>query len=137
MTPVERARELVAAKVPFLHQGRDFNGIDCIGAVVYAHQYPLDKVPPYPKDPIDGRLSRELRRAFGAPVMVKPFDPVMLSDADVVLMQYKGPIRHAGLVARRPGGGFNLIHTDSTLGYVTEHILDAKWLRRIEEVYRP
>jgi cell wall-associated NlpC family hydrolase len=146
-TAIERMRELVAAKVPFVHQGRDFAGIDCVGALVYAFQYD-GPVPAYPQDPVNGELERELRRIFGAPALerastvARPFTADLLRPGDVVSMQYAGPVRHVAMLAmhvdqRNCPGTLSCIHTDAMLGRVTEHILDAKWLRRIMRVWRP
>lgn len=135
---IERMRELAAAGVPFLHQGRDFNGIDCVGGLCYAFQYE-GEVPAYPRDPVNGELERNLKRAFGPWIMEKPASVEDLRAGDIVSMQYAGPTRHVALVADHPTipGQLSLIHTDSRLGRVTEHILDHKWFRRIVKVWRP
>ena len=144
---IDRMRELVAAKVPFLHQGRNFQGIDCVGALCYAFQYD-GEVPAYPEDPVNGELERELRRVFGEPMVYRVsllaphIVPAQLQAGDVLSMQYRGPVRHVGLVAdyvdqRNCPGALSLIHTDAMLGRVTDHILDQKWFRRIVGVWRP
>jgi cell wall-associated NlpC family hydrolase len=129
--------------VPFLHLGRDRNGIDCVGLLAYAREYPARKLPAYPRDPLRGELEQQLDAILGPPVATSTgADTEQLRAAllpgDVVAMAYAGPIRHVGLVAQHPSypEALSLIHTDSRLGYVTEHILDAKWLRRIRRVYR-
>ena len=139
---IERARELVAAKVPFLHQGRDFSGIDCIGALRYIFQYE-GELPAYPADPIHGELEANLDRIVGQPVIVVPrLQPLttqdQLSSLDIVTMQYAGPTRHVAFVLPHINipGVLSIVHTDAMLGCVTEHILDVKWLRRIVKVYR-
>lgn len=131
----ERARELKG--VPFLHQGRSKEGIDCIGFVAYAIDYPFDQIPAYPPDPINGELERAMTAAFGLPNFIKPTADV-LREGDLCAMQYKGPIRHVGIVLNHLTlpGELSLIHTDSMVGEVTECRLDAKWLRRIEKVWR-
>lgn len=144
---IARMRELVAAKVPFIHQGRTFAGIDCVGALLYALEYE-GEVPAYPRDPVNGELERELRRVFGDPVVERtstvspPIELSLLQPGDIVSMQYAGPVRHVAMLAmhidqRNCPGALSVIHTDSSLGRVTEHILDAKWLRRIMRVWRP
>lgn len=134
---IARARELLG--VPFLHLGRDSHGIDCVGLLAYAHQQPATALPAYPRDPYSGQLEAGLQAACGEPVALAPVPLAALQVGDVVAMAYGLPIRHVGLVATHPTlpGVLSLIHTDSTLGEVTEHILDAKWLRRIRKVYRP
>lgn len=146
---IRRARELVEAGVPFLHQGRDFNGIDCVGCLVYAFEHPENDVPDYPRDPYRGELDRQLARIFGPALQeaevakggacLRRIDPFLLVEGDVVSMQYKGPTRHVGIIADHPAypGHLSLIHTDSTVGRVTEHLLDDMWVDRIVKVYRP
>ena len=131
----ERARELKG--VPFLHQGRNKEGIDCIHFMAYAIGYPFDKIPAYPPDPINGELERAMSAAFGAPKFLKPTID-LLREGDLCAMQYKGPIRHVGIVLNHLTlpGELSLIHTDSMVGKVTECRLDTKWLRRIEKVWR-
>lgn len=141
---IERMRELEAAQVPFVHQGRSFSGIDCVGAIIYAFQYAGD-VPAYPRDPINGELERELTRVFGQPVLERPstlapaIDMGLLQACDVVSMQYKGPVRHVALVVPHVtiAGALSVVHTDAMRGRVVEHILDARWMRRIMKVWRP
>ncbi|QYW02128.1 hypothetical protein CPT_Sonora_025 [Stenotrophomonas phage Sonora] len=133
---------MVAAKVPYVHQGQNHVGIDCVGALVYAFQYE-GEVPAYPADPINGELELNLARVFGAPLKTTSVDdPVTLDDlapGDIVSMQYRGPSRHVAVIAEHVclPGVLSVIHTDSMLDRVTEHILDAKWVRRIVKVWRP
>lgn len=135
MTMIERARSMI--DTPFIHQGRDRNGIDCIGLIVYAMDYPIAKVPAYPRDPFKSELETAMTAAFGEPLLC---DPTLdeLQEGDIVVMQYKGPIRHVGIIANHEhhAGYLSLIHTDSNLDKVTEHIIDFKWLRRFKKVWR-
>ena len=140
---IDRIRELVSAKVPFLHQGRTFEGIDCVGALAYAYDY-QGEIPAYPEDPVNGELERELQRIFGEPYLViDRMNPITtqedLQPLDILSMQYKGPIRHVAMVVPHVNipGVLSVAHTDAMLGRVTEHILDVKWLRRIVKVWRP
>lgn len=134
---IERMRELAAAQVPFVHQGRDFAGIDCVGAIAYAFQH-QGEIPAYPENPVNGELERNLIKELGAPIYERPFDFGLLIPCDIVSMQYAGPERHVALVVPHINikGQLSIIHTDSRLGRVTEHILDRKWLRRIVKVWR-
>ena len=133
---IARARSML--HVPFLHLGRDANGIDCIGLVAYAYGYAADKLPAYPRDPYRNELQQGLNAVLGAPVLVYPVQVGSLRPGDVLAMAFGRPVRHVALVAEHPtlAGALSIIQTDSTLGKVTEHILDAKWLRRVREVYR-
>lgn len=140
---IDRMRELVDAKVPFLHQGKDFNGIDCVHSLAYAYQYE-GTIPPYPMNPVNGELERELEKIFGAPLIaVHPKDPLkdasQLQPLDILSMQYRGPIRHLAMVVphRSIPDALSVAHADSMRGLVIEHILDQKWIRRIVKVWRP
>lgn len=142
---VERLRELVAARVPFVHQGRTFEGIDCIGALTYAFLYKGD-IPSYPDNPINGELETELTRRMGPPLLdVHRLHPLTttenLQSLDVLSIQYRGPVRHVAICVphldqRNCPGAISIVHTDAMVGRVTEHILDAKWLRRVVKVWR-
>ncbi len=138
---IRLARLWVDAQVPFHHLGRDENGSDCIGLLVYCTGYPVDKVPAYPRDPYRGMLERQLEAAFGPPVLSlgrEGAEAVTLQPGDLVAMAYGLPVRHVGILAQHPAypGHLSLIHTDLTVGRVTEHILDDLWLQRIRKVWR-
>lgn len=138
---IGRARVWVDLQVPFLHLGRDTNGSDCIGLLIYCIDYPESSIPTYPPDPYKGRLEAELELALGPPVQAvgrEGVDPATLLPGDVVAMAYGLPVRHVGIVAQHPAypGHLSLIHTDSNVGRVTEHIIDETWARRIRKVWR-
>lgn len=142
---VERMRELVEARVPFVHQGKTLAGMDCVGGLCYALQY-QGEIPSYPRDPVNGELERELRALFGEPVFYRAnvlTDRVVtntdLRETDVVSMQYAGPVRHVGMIGNYEPvpGELSLLHTSASIGRVVEHILDEKWRRRIVGVWRP
>lgn len=134
---IRRMRELVAARAPFVHQGRSTTGIDCVGALIHAIDY-KGCVPAYPRDPVNGELERQLTAIFGDPVVVGPVTMGHLKAGDVIAMQYAGPTRHVGMVCDHVSipGALSMIHTDSILGEVTEHIMDDRWLRRVTKVWR-
>lgn len=123
---------------PFVHQGRSKHGLDCIGFAAFAWDFPLNEIPAYPRDPINGELENAMLGLFGPAALTKPIAANMLREGDLVAMQYKGPIRHVGIVLNHLTipGELSLIHTDIMIGQVTEHRLDFKWLRRIEKVWR-
>lgn len=138
MTIAERARSLIGT--PYLHQGRSRSGIDCVGFVAYAIDYPMDKIPPYSADPINGELEAALSAEFGAALLTNPTMD-QLKHGDICAMQYRGPIRHVGIILNHPdrkncAGVLTLIHSDRKSNAVTEHTLDFKWLRRIVKVWR-
>ncbi|MBT9158792.1 MAG: hypothetical protein DDT26_00039 [Dehalococcoidia bacterium] len=133
---IARARMLLG--VPYLHLGRDRNGIDCIGLLAYACAVESEKVPVYPADPVNGELERSLADHFG-PAVIRGLPSVdELLVGDVLAIQYRGPVRHVAIVGDYwlPGHRFSMIHTDAALGRVVEHALDFKWIRRVCAVYR-
>lgn len=137
MERVRRARVLLG--VPYLHLGRSVQGLDCVGLLVYADAVPINEVPAnYPPNPLNSELENNLTRYYGEPVVDGVVTLADLQVGDIVAMQYRGPIRHVGIVGNYQfqDHQFSLIHTDSTHGRVVEHALDAKWLRRIRRVYR-
>ena len=126
-----RARALIG--VPWKHQGRHQTvGIDCVGLLVLALEVTEDGIPAYGRDPHEGLLKTALEHQLGPPL---PTD-AQWRPGDVAAMAYGGPIRHCGLLGDLPDGGLSLIHTDSHLGQVTEHPLNAQWRRRVRRVYR-
>lgn len=133
---VQRARDMIG--VPYLHLGRDRNGIDCVGLLAYADEVDLSIVPAYPENPLNNELETNLTRYYGMPEIEGHVELRDLMVGDIVAMHYKGPIRHVAIVGDYLGRSdkLSLIHTDSNLGRVTEHRLDAKWVRRIKRVYR-
>lgn len=127
------ARALIG--VPWRHQGRDpAIGIDCVGLLVLAFGLaPERDFTAYGRMPHDGMLERHLAAVFGAPV---PNGVLDARPGDVAAMAYGRAIRHVGIVGDYALGGLSLIHTDSTLGHVTEHPLDGKWVARVRAIYR-
>lgn len=123
--------------VPFQHQKRDPSiGLDCIGLAVLSGRMlslpfvELDRTD-YGTEPTNGVLESYLRVAFGPPVPKASIQP-----GDIVAIDYAGAIRHLGIVGEHPQGGLSLIHTNSKVGRVTEAGINAKWLKRIKQVYR-
>lgn len=120
--------------IPFRHQGRDpLIGIDCIGLIVLAGrdagmEFPMLDRTDYGRDPADGLLEEYLRLAFGAPVA----EP---QPGDIVAIDYKGAVRHVGIVGEHPAG-LSLIHTNMAVGRVTEARIDWKWRKRIKAIFR-
>lgn len=141
---IERAHQLAAMRIPFVHQGRSLAGIDCVGGLAWIFEYGEDDIPAYPRDPVNGELERELEARLGPAVLEfnklnQLTNPLLLKPCDIVSMQYAGPIRHVGVIVPHVSipMALSLVHTDSNVGCTTEHILDGKWLRRIMKVWRP
>lgn len=141
-TVTRRARFLAKLKVPFVHQGTSLEGIDCVGALAYIVSYD-GPIPAYPRDPVNGELETELTAQLGPPVYTfnraTPLsDGKLLHPGDILSIQYKGPIRHVAVALEHISipHVLSMVHTDSDVGYVIEHIIDSRWLRRIVKVWR-
>lgn len=125
MRPHEIAREWLG--VPWQHQGRSRNGLDCIGLLPKC--YPIADRFNYDRNPRDGELERAAVETFGNPKTDLQVD-------DVVLMAFPHVIRHAGIIGER-NGRFTLIHTwAGGPRKVVEMPLDAKWRNRIKRIHR-
>lgn len=130
----EAARQYLGVK--FLHQGRNPRvGIDCVGLIVCAtwacgirhpsqHDYPR-----YHRHPAHGILEERMRAAFGPP------HDGPLRSGDMVTVEYHGRTRHVGIIGEQDGV-LTIIHTNSTLGRVTECSIDDKIRSRITGIYR-
>lgn len=130
---VAAARRLVGVR--FKHQGRSVRGVDCAGTAAVAMQAvgrEIVDVAAYGREPQGGRLQRTLELNLGPPV-----ERGSLRAGDVVLMCFDGEPSHVGLIGDYVYGGLSLIHGYATVRRVVEHRLDADWLDRITEVYRP
>jgi len=142
---ISRAHNIARLEIPFVHQGRNLHGIDCVGLLAWVLEY-TGELPPYPRDPVNGELERYLEEVLGPPELtfskakrMTADDVGLLRPCDIVSMQYKGPIRHVGLlVPYEPDiRHLSLVHTDSDVGRTTECILDSFWTPRIMRVWRP
>lgn len=131
----EAARRYVGVK--FRHQGRNpKSGLDCIGllklaAIACGLPQAAGDALDYGKDPHDGLLEGRLRILFGPPLPFSQARP-----GDIPAIDFKGAIRHVGVIGEHPNG-LSLIHTSTSTKFVTEHLIDFKWARRIAGIYRP
>lgn len=136
---VAAARSFIG--VPFRHQGRTINGMDCIGHLVLsfaAINKPLRNRVDYGRLPANAKLEAALSLHFGPPVAGPP------QPADVVVLaweddpRYVGLPCHVGIVAPHPEPriGISLIHCYAISGRVIEHGFSADWLSRVVGVYR-
>lgn len=125
---VTAARALVG--VPFKHQGRTRNGLDCAGLVVHVAATLGLKYTDhggYARSPSDGLLESALDMQPCLELLPNKAD---MQAGDVLLMRFKEP-QHLGIYT-----GENIIHSYSTVGKVCEHRLADVWKARIMRVYR-
>lgn len=123
---IEAARELLG--VPFVHQGRTLNGIDCIGVLVYcASKIGINLVdkPTYCYPENSHQLIDELKFQLDeVPVSSK-------QSGDFVVIAIGGVPRHLALLTPR-----GMIHTNDNVGKVVEQLISEAYEKRIHSVWR-
>lgn len=132
---VASAREFVARKVRWRHQGMKPWAVDCRGLVVLsitAAGYDIVNHGPakYGREPWDDLLRKGLRAEFGEPVSD-------WSPGDIALIRWgKGAPSHLGIIADYLHGGLSIIHAERAHG-VHETALSGRIRDCVVEVYRP
>lgn len=119
---------------PFRHQGRSIRFLDCIGLLVRSCAdcgHPVQDVKSYGREPFGGLLEKHMTMEFGPPIPKSDMRP-----GDKVAIDFKGVVRHVGIIGDYIHGGLSLIHTDMYVGRVVEHSIDAAWLNIIKGVWR-
>jgi len=112
--------------VPYVHQGRSREGVDCVGLVI-CNGWELGfldrgfDVQGYDRQP-DGTLFRRCEE--------------MLPKADIgpcriAVMKFASEPQHMAFLVPYPGGRLAMIHALRDNGKVVEHRLDALWQSRI------
>jgi len=114
--------------VPFRHQGRSVEGLDCAGLLVLAHRV-CGLVAPdlagYARIP-DGRSLKALIET--SDVIAKS---TLYTPGAIVLFRFRNEPQHVGLST-----GETLIHSYSQVGKVVEHNWDKLWLTRVVGSYK-
>lgn len=129
-------------RTPFKHRGRDLRGVDCIGVPVFAMRVvgrEVNDLDRYAHRPDGVTLQTLIAEHLGAPL---PRDKIR--PADIVLMRWhekngKKMVNHVGVVMPPIGSeaGLYLLHAYHGVDEVIHHRIDAKWMGRIVEAYRP
>lgn len=137
-TVVAKAREYIGTR--YQHQGRiKGKALDCVGLpLCVAEELGIkDKndVPLVSKDnlryshqPQDQMVQQECERRL----IKKSIDE--MQDGDVVTLRVPTIPCHVAIVAK-VDGVWHMIHAYRTNEKVVEHIMDEKWMRRIESVF--
>ena len=123
---IKEARKYVGT--PFKHQGRDKNGLDCIGIIVV----PLREIQffnyenkNYKRYGLGGEIKEVLLK-----YCYELSWPCPLERGDILLFT-KENSQHLAIYT-----GYSIIHANNFVGKVVEHILDDKWKSLINKVYR-
>lgn len=130
---VSTARDWVG--VPFLHQGRSRNGVDCAGLVIaVANELGLDVIAgyvdraDYPRDPSNDNMMRLLRKHLS---IVRSGEP---QAGDVLHFSFRILPQH---VAIYTGGDNRMVHSfNSGKHQVIENGFVGPWPRRLRTIYR-
>jgi len=113
--------------VPYLHQGRTRQGLDCVGLLLcVAHDLGITdyEIDHYSRVP-SGRMMQRL--------LAKHVTRVPLSDlhtADILHIAFQQQPQHLAFVTDK-----GMIHADSRHGVVEHHLVDP-WRSRIRAAYR-
>jgi cell wall-associated NlpC family hydrolase len=114
--------------VPFAHQGRSRNGVDCLGlAIMVARE--LELVPRqadrygYSRLPHDGQLEAGIAKYC----RLAP----SLEAGGLVLIRWHAEPQHVAIYT-----GESLIHSYSNIGRVTEHGFRGHWPKRVASAWR-
>ncbi|MCP4102774.1 MAG: hypothetical protein GY750_15350 [Lentisphaerae bacterium] len=123
---VDEARSWLG--IPFKHQGRTIDGVDCVGLViVVAHALGLSdfETHQYSRHPSPTMMGRILDAE-----MVR----IKISEAlpgDVYWMRFFKDPQHLAIISDK-----GIIHSFSNVKKVTEHRIDKRWKNRIMGAYR-
>jgi cell wall-associated NlpC family hydrolase len=125
------ARGLIGT--PFRHQGRNADGIDCVGLIIAtARRIGLGlnwPDMPYQRFPPEDYVRAVLDRYLDGPLTGPP------QPGDVALIRWRRNANHLAIV----GDGaepYSLIHAYYVTGRVVEHRADESWRDRIVSRYR-
>ncbi|MCA1596139.1 MAG: C40 family peptidase [Chloroflexi bacterium] len=129
---VDQARQYLG--VPYLHQGRNRAGLDCIGLIVLvARDLGMDV-----QDRADYSVDPEPERLFAG--LGQHLEEVPVEQAgpgDVVLFRVRTEPQHTGILSAGPDGDPHLIHSYSSpsVARVVETVIST-WAERMVAAYR-
>jgi cell wall-associated NlpC family hydrolase len=116
--------------VPWKHQGRSKNGVDCAGLVIEVAKACRGSdfdVRNYPRQAYDETMLLLCRRHMVKVKEPQPGDALVFGLANS---------RHIGIAGDYHLGGLSLIHAWLAVGKVVETRLDEQWLSRLRGAYR-
>lgn len=133
------ARSQVSRKTKFRHRGRNENGLDCAGLVLFC-LHKLDKefvdLKVYGREPYNDGLKKVVEKNMGDPILFDNSSDKFLMPGDILLMSFVNEPGHVCIVGDYAHGGLSLIHCYSEVGNCVEHRLDKTWLNRVKYAYR-
>ena len=141
----QQAVLLMAARgflgVPFAHQGRSREGMDCLGLILLSAEAAGIRINGARPQTYDQRTyghrpdCEHLERMLGARLMRA--EPASKRPGDVLLLRIEGRAQHLALLTDYPAPqAFGMIHAYAVARKVVEHRLDEGWDAAIHGVYR-
>ncbi|WP_420433023.1 C40 family peptidase [Hyphobacterium sp.] len=121
-------------RIPFVDEGRGFDGADCYGLCWLAWRE--ERGVTLPDALIYGSTDVENTEALNAAIASRRPDFVAVEDPEpfaLVLFRCEGRPVHIGLCV---GQGY-FLHTDSGTGVMLDELTARRWSRRIEGFYAP
>ncbi len=143
---IKSARSRIGIK--FKHRGRNNYGLDCGGLLVVCfkdYNIYIKDILKYSREPIE-EFEDTLTENFDKPIFDKRLtnrklrvEDLKIGDLAILHFDDRRYIpRHICIVANHPlENKLTLIHTDSKISKVSEHIINNKFLDDIVLVYRP
>jgi cell wall-associated NlpC family hydrolase len=126
------AKALEYVDVPFVHAGRSWTGVDCVGLLLcVAHDLGLTEWDDVNYSTIVEvqRMRQDVER-FG--------DPVDWQDrqvGDIILFKVAGSAQHVAMITQL-GDEPRMVHALMGVDKVVEQRIDPPWERRVVQVYR-
>lgn len=125
--------------VPYLHQGRNRSGVDCVGLPVCVYRdlgVELPDFRAYAHESDSALLIGKATDALGEPVAVAPVRESDLQIGDIIMFRFEIEPHHVGIVADYHLGGLSFIDADGGYERVIERRLSDKYVDRITHVFR-
>lgn len=127
--------------VPYLHQGRNRFGADCVGFPLGVYRECGVTLPDwraYGEEADPDELIARLREALGHELAVAPVAREAIQVGDVIVFRFpKTPQpRHIAFVADYALGGFSFIESNGNYRRVIERRLDDRYLSHVTHVFR-
>lgn len=140
-TTVDRQRLIDDVKsfvgTPYHHQGRDRNGLDCVGVIIAAlRRQGID--PPAPADYGKNSPGDSLLRHIDRCGLFYKIPADQRLPGDMLVFAIGRDPQHLGLLIERPEAGPEImVHSADVIMKVQAATLGEAWIKRIAAVYRP